>query len=40
MKKIVLSVLALFFPALTYASASGGSSLSFAPPPSDVSVVF
>lgn len=39
MKKIVLSVLSLLFPALTYASA-GGSSLSFAPPPSDLSVVF
>ncbi|KTC87412.1 MULTISPECIES: type IVB secretion system protein DotA [Legionella] len=39
MKKIVLSILSLLFPALTYAS-SGGSSLSFAPPPSDLSVVF
>ncbi len=39
MKKIVLSVLALFFPILSFASA-GASALTFAPPPGDVSVIF
>lgn len=42
MKKIVLIMLSLLFPALAFASSSTstGSSLSFAPPPSDVSVIF
>lgn len=40
MKKIVFSFLSLLFPTLAIASSSGGSSLSFAPPPSDYSVIF
>lgn len=41
-EKIVLIMLSLLFPALAFASSSTstGSSLSFAPPPSDVSVIF
>ena len=39
MKKIALGLLALLFPFCAYASTSNGS-LSFAPPPSDVSVIF
>lgn len=40
MKKIVLIVLSLLFPALAFASSPSGTGLSFAPPPSDVSVIF
>ncbi|MBA3535464.1 MAG: hypothetical protein H0T84_02460, partial [Tatlockia sp.] len=39
MKKFALGLLTLLFPLLAFASTSNGS-LSLAPPPSDVSVIF
>jgi len=41
MKRLSLLLLSLFYPAILFAQdSSGGGSLSFAPPPGDLSVVF
>src|SRR5262245_34253399 len=40
MKRIALGILSLLFPVIAFAASNAGGSYTFAPPPSDVSVIF